>query len=353
MKILAINLGSTSTKLAVFEDTVPVSTVCLRHPKTELARYAGIMAQKDYRRSLMDEWLSANGHHPSQMDIIVSRCGPIRPMAGGTYLIDEAAIHDATDCRYGEHAANIGLLIADEWQRTFGIPAVFVDPPCTDELDTVARVSGYEGIARRSVFHALNAKRVIRLYCDKAGLDPLCSSFIVAHLGGGISVAAFENMRAIDVTNAIDGEGPFSPERSGSLPSAGLLKLVSRFEGNAKALHTALYRQGGLQSYFDTNDVAALIDRAQNEPAVRLVLDAMYYNIAKAIGAMATVLSGKAAQIILTGGMAHNADVTDSIKARVAFIAPVTIYPGEDELAALAQGAYRCITGLEQAGRLS
>lgn len=344
MKILAINLGSTSTKLAVFEDKTPIDMTTLRHPQDELAACGTIMGQKDYRKHQMDAWLAAQGHHPSGMDIIVSRCGPLMPMKSGVYPIDDDILMAAQYNLYGEHAANIGLIIAAAWGREFAIPAVFADPPVTDELADIARISGFAGMERRSVFHALNTRRIIRLYCDKVELDPFQHNFIIAHLGGGISVAAFHNFKAIDVSNAIDGEGPFSPERTGSLPYKSVLTLVNEYEGDTAALNRALYQHGGLQSYFGTNDVPALMERAKTEPEVRLIMDAMCYNIAKSIGSMATVLKGEVEQIILTGGLAYNKEICENITEQVRFIAPVTVSPGEDELAALAEGAYQYMT---------
>lgn len=348
MKILTINLGSTSTKLGIFEDDKPPVVHIMRHRREELLPYDGVMAQKGYRKRLMEEWLLTQGHPPSSFSLIVARGGLIRPVEGGIYRVEEDVIDDAASCRFGTHAANLGLIIAGEWQRAHSIPAIFVDAPVTDELSPLARISGYSGISRSCAFHALNAKRVIRLFCQEMGLDPYQNNFIVAHLGGGFSVGAYKGLRAVDVNNAVEGEGPFSPERAGSLSSLSVLRLCEQFGGDTKKTYDALYRHGGLQSYFGTNDVPELLKRYEHDPYVRLIIDAMCYNVSKAVGAMAATLGGCTEQILLTGGLCYSEVITASITASVHWIAPVRVYPGEDELAALHEGGLRYLMGTEQ-----
>lgn len=352
MKILVLNLGSTSTKLGVFEDTTEQFTHTLRHSKEELASFEGIPGQKGFRMVKLLEWLSQNGHPMDSFDAIAARGGLIRPIPGGSFYMNEAAEQDAASGRFGMHAANLGMLIARELSLEFGIPAIFTDAPATDELSDRARVSGFKGIERRSIFHALNAKRVARMYCEQAGIDPGESRLIVAHMGGGITVSALLGLAAVDVNNGVDGEGPFSPERAGSLPSRALLDLVKERGGNTDAVYESLYRQGGLQSYFGTNNVVELIERSKAEPEVKLVLDAMLYTIAKQIAGMAVALEGRAQQILLTGGIAYNKGLMEDLAKLVSFIAPCTVFPGEDELAALAEGAYRVLSGQEEGKRL-
>ena len=349
MKILTTNLGSTSTKLGVFEDDNAPLTATLRHSREDLAPLGGIMAQEEYRKRLMEEWLEGQGHPLSSFSLIAARGGLIRPVEGGIYRVDEQVAEDAANCRFGTHAANLGLLIAARWQEDHGIPAVFVDAPVTDELTPLARVSGFAGISRSCAFHALNAKRVIRLYCGDEGLDPYRHHFIVAHLGGGFSVGAFENMRAIDVNNAVEGEGPFSPERAGNLSSLNVLRLCERLGGDTKRTYEALYRNGGLQSYFGTNDVSSLLAKYEQDPQVSLILDSMCYNVSKAIGAMAAVLRGRVERVLLTGGVCYSERLTGIITRQVAWIAPVSVFPGEDELAALYEGGRRYLSGEEGA----
>ncbi len=352
MKILVVNLGSTSTKAGIFEDTEQLLAETFRHSKEDIARQTTITQQRDFRKGVIEGWLNDKGYQLRDFAVFAMRGGITRPMPGGVYHITDSIAEDARTGRFGEHASNIGLLIGFSWQQATGIPAVFVDAPCTDELADVARVSGYQGVERSSIFHALNAKRVIRLYCQTKGLDPHQASFVVAHMGGGISVSAYRNLRAIDVSNGVDGEGPFSPERVGALSHKSLFQLVHAHGGDTEALRKALYYRGGLMSYFGTNDVRALIQRAKDNQEVALVLDAMTYNIAKQIGALSTVLGGEVNQILLTGGLAFNESITDAIISRVRWIAGCTVYPGEDELAALAEGAWRFATGQEEAIRL-
>lgn len=349
MKILVVNLGSTSTKAGVFEDITPLVAETFRHRKEALAGLHSIFDQRDFRKRVIEAWLEKQGFVLEDFSVFALRGGLIRPIPGGIYRINAAVAQDAESGRYGEHASNIGLLIGRDWSQSTGMPAVFVDAPCTDELSDVARVSGFMGVERTSIFHALNAKRVIRHYCQSKGLDPYSHSFIVAHMGGGISVSAYQNLRAIDMSNGVDGEGPFSPERVGSLSHKSIFCLLKEFEGDIAALHKALYYRGGLVSYFGTNDVPTLIRRAETEPEVARVLDAMIYNIAKQIGALAVPLGGNVEQILLTGGMAHTPRVTTPLTEQVSWIAGCTIYPGEDELAALAEGAWRFMTGQEEA----
>lgn len=349
MKILVLNLGSTSTKLGVFEGLSQTHSHTIRHTRDELAQFPDILPQRDFRKQKMHEWLQSSGITPKDISVIAARGGVIRPVSGGSFHIDEEAARDAASGVWGMHPTNVGLLIAFEWSREYGIPAIFTDAPTTDELSDVARVSGLRGITRRSVFHALNAKRVARLYCEQSGLDPLTCRLIVAHMGGGVTVCALKGLRAIDLNSGADGEGPFAPERAGSLPSRQLLDLVKHYESDPDRLFDTLYRHGGLMSYYGTNDVPLLMERAAKEPEVKTVLDAMVYNIAKQIAAMAVTLEGKTQQILLTGGLAHSEALMEQLTSLVSWIAPCTVYPGEDELAALAYGAYRVMTGQEEA----
>lgn len=349
MRILAINLGSTSTKVGVFEDHHEVISHTFRHPKEEIKALSTVLEQKDYRKRVLEAWLMENNLSLSAFDVFSVRCGLIRPVEGGIYRINQAVVSDAASGRYEMHAANLGLIIGYEWAQEYHKPAIFVDAPVTDELQEVARVSGFAGVKRRTAFHALNAKRTVRLYCEQHQLDPKQGNYIVVHMGGGISVSAIQNLRVIDVNNAVDGEGPFSPERVGGLTNAAILSLLQEVQGDTKALRAMLYQQGGLQSYFGTNDVKALLERAQTEPEVRLVLSAMIYNVLKQIAAMAMALNGQVDQILITGGLAYNQVMVEEIAKKSAWIAPSSAYPGEDELRALAEGALRFLNGQEEA----
>lgn len=349
MKILVLNLGSTSTKAGLFEGSRHTCSHTIRHSKEELAPFDSVMDQKEFRKEQILKWLKGQGLSMADIDLIATRGGLIRPIRGGVYFADEAAAHDAASGDYGFHPANVGLLIAREWSLEYSLPAVFVDAPATEELSDIAKVSGYAPITRRSIFHALNAKRAARRWCAENGQDIKNSSLIVAHMGGGVTVCALDGLAAIDVNNGVDGEGPFSPERAGSLPLRQMMSLAETYEKGPKALFDDSYRKGGLYSYFGTNDVGALVKRAEDEPRVKLVLDAFCYNIAKQIAAMAVALMGRVDQIVLTGGVAYNQGLMEEIERQVCWIAPVSVYPGEDELAALAEGAHRYMQGLEEA----
>lgn len=349
MKILVMNLGSTSTKLAIYEDETLKVEKTLRHTAQELAPYPDILAQEGFRREKILTFLRDQGEALDQMDVIAARGGLIRPVSGGVFWVDETVAEDVQSGKYGKHGANTGLLIAQKWSREYGITAVFTDAPATDELSEVARVSGYKGIKRRSIFHALNIKRVARQYCKTANIKPEDSRLIAAHLGGGVSVAALLGLRAIDVNGATDGDGPFSPERSGSLPLKQALQTAFEKANSAEEAFNLFYGKGGLNSYFGTTDVPSLIERAKSDAQVKTVLDAMVYMTSKQIAAMAVPLEGRVDQILLTGGIAHNAGLMMQIEAQVSWIAPVTVIAGEDELAALAEGALRFMRGEEEA----
>ncbi|NLM85657.1 MAG: butyrate kinase [Clostridiales bacterium] len=352
MNIFTMNLGSTSTKVGLFAGKNEVVTHTFRHDKAQLSALGGVEQQKDYRKRLIEDWLTEQGKSPADFDVYSVRCGLIRPVKGGLYRISQAAVDDAMSGKYEMHAANLGLMIGLEWSQTYGIPAIFVDAPVTDELMPKARITGFAGTQRRSVLHALNAKRTLRMHCEKTGQDPFNSSFVVIHMGGGITVSAIRNLEIIDVNNGVDGEGPFSPERAGSLSNAIVLNLVKENQGDTKKVRDLLYQKGGLVSYFGTNEVRYLLPRAKEEPEVRLVLDAMVYNIVKQAAAMAMALEGKVDGILQTGGIAYNPDITEAIANQCAWIAPSFVYPGEEELQALAEGAVRYLTGGEQAKTL-
>ncbi|HSK69772.1 MAG TPA: butyrate kinase [Candidatus Limnocylindria bacterium] len=349
MKTLVLNLGSTSTKAGVFEDGKPLAVRTIRHDPHTFSAYATLMDQKDERKRSAEEWFLGEGYSFRDLDVIAARGGMVRPVPGGIYLVDDAAAGDAASGRYGDHASNLGLVIAREWSAEHGVPAIFADPPTTDEMTDVARVTGVRGAPRRSVFHALNCKRAVRGWCGASGADPLTGRFVVAHMGGGITVAAVDGLRVADVTNGIDGEGPFTPERSGALSVKAVLGLLEASGGDGASLYKRLYTRGGLMSWFGTTDVGALEKRAQDEPEVRLVLDAMVYNVAKHIGAMAAALDGRVDRVLLTGGIAHNAPMMERLIAKVSFIAGCSVLPGEDELGALADAARRYALGLEEA----
>ena len=349
-KILVINPGSTSTKIAVFDGGEEVFSKILRHDAAELQKLGTIADQKDYRRQIVSEALHENDYQLADFAAIACRGGLVRQMPGGTYRVSDDLVRDSQIGVSGQHASNLGALIGHELEMQSGVPAFIVDPPVVNELSEVAKYSGLPQIERVCVFHALNQKAVARRYAASVGKSYEELNLLVCHMGGGVSVGAHVKGRVLDTEDAVGGEGPFSPERAGSLPVNGVVDLC--FDGNAAKdeIKRMLTRKGGLLAYTGTNNMRELIRKAADgDAAVQEALDAFYYQVAKEIGAMSIAMKGQADQIILTGGIAHNATVTGAITALVDWIAPVTVYPGEDEMLALAQGVLRVLHGEEEA----
>jgi butyrate kinase len=347
--ILAINPGSTSTKIAVYQEEICIVDKNLSHSAEEIKKYEHIYDQKDMRSEVILKWLEENNIDLQDLVAVVGRGGLLRPMPGGTYDVTEKMIEDLKLGYQGQHASNLGGLIAHEIAQKVKLPAYIVDPVAVDEIEEVSRVSGLPQITRRSLVHALNVKAVTRRVCQRKDLDLNNSSFVVAHLGGGITVSPVKDGRLLDCNNANE-DGPFSPERTGGLPVGDLVKLA--FSGNytLAELKNKITRQGGLLAYLGTNDGRVIDKRIEEgDKKAELIFKAMAYQIAKEIGAMATTLCGKLDAIILTGGLAHNKRLTGWISEYVGFIAPVELVPGEDEMLALAQGALRVVQGKENA----
>lgn len=347
--ILVVNPGSTSTKIALYRGEQCIGMENLAHNVEEIQKYESIYDQKDMRTDVILNWLNAQGVQLDELEAVVGRGGLLRPMPGGTYEITEKMLQDLKVGYQGQHASNLGGIISHGIASKLGIPSFIVDPVAVDEIEDVARISGLPELPRRSLVHALNIKAVTRRVCNELSLNFEASSFVVAHIGGGISISPVKNGRILDCNDA-NGEGPFSPERTGGLPVGDLVKLAYGGKYTYDELRTAILRKGGLTAYLGTNDgrvVDKMIDEG-NEKA-KLVLEAMAYQISKEIGAMATVLCGRLDAIILTGGMAHNVRLTDMVKERVGFMARVEIVPGEDEMLALAQGALRVLNREEKA----
>lgn len=349
MLILVINPGSTSTKIAIFHGDRELFSETLRHPKDEIGKYAKIIDQYQFRKDIILNFLKSKGLSIGELSAVVGRGGLLKPIPGGTFLVNEAILDDLKNAKYGEHASNLGAILAYEIAKEANCPAYIVDPVVVDELDDVARVSGFNGINRKSIFHALNQKAVARRVARDLGKDYSSANLIIAHLGGGISVGAHRKGKVVDVNNALNGEGPFTPERCPSIPTLKVLDLLEK-GWNLDFLMKRIVGNGGLVAYFGTNsaiDVEKMID-AGNAFA-ELILKAMAYQVAKWIGKMASVLGRDIDAIVLTGGMAYSERITSWIKERVSFIAPVLIYPGEDEMTALALGALRVLSGEEEA----
>lgn len=347
--ILVINPGSTSTKIALFNDGRCISSTSLSHSTEELKEYERIYDQKNMRTSVILDWLKIQGLSAEDLKAVVGRGGLLRPMPGGTYSVTQAMLEDLKVGYQGEHASNLGGIIAYEIASKAKRPAFIVDPVAVDEFEEVARISGLPQLPRRSLVHALNIKAVTRRVCSKLDKSFEDSSFVVAHLGGGISIAPVKNGRIIDVNNANE-DGPFSPERAGGLPVGEVAKLAYSGKYSYKELKKKLVGEAGLTAYVGTND-GRVVDKFIEEGYVKaeLVFKAMSYQIAKEIAAYSTVLMGKVDAIILTGGLAYNKRLMNWIEERVKFIAPIEIVPGEGEMQALYEGALRVVSGEESA----
>ena len=348
-RLLIINPGSTSTKIAIFDNEKPVMETTISHTSEELAPYATVIDQLDFRKNIILETLNTNGINITKLSAVVGRGGLLRPMEGGTYPVNKKMIEDVTIAAMGQHASNLGAVIANEIASQLNIPSFIVDPVVVDEMEPIARISGMPEIERMSIFHALNQKAVARRASKDLGKSYEEVNFIVAHLGGGISVGAHKTGKVIDVNNALDGEGPFSPERTGGLPVSSVMKMCYSGEYTLAEMKKRVTGNGGIVAYLGTNDgkeVAKMISEGNKK--AELVFEAMAYQVAKEIGACAAVLEGKVDGILITGGLAHNKMLTKWIKERVEFIAPVMIYPGEDEMIALAEGGLRVLRGEEK-----
>lgn len=348
-KILAINPGSTSTKIAVYSNKRQEFEQVIRHSSEELGQFERIYDQYDYRRQLVEAALAAHHIRISDLAAVVGRGGPLKPMASGTYGVNEAMARDLKVGVQTEHASNLGGLLARGLAGQAGIPAFIVDPVSVDELEPIARITGLPEISRRSLFHALNLKAVAHRVAGDVGKDYHSLTLVLVHLGGGISVGIQQHGRMIDVTNPNDA-GPFSPERAGALPSHALVNMCFAGEYALADIKKKLVGQAGLVAHLGTNDGRKIEERiAGGDAQAALIYEAMAYQIAKEIGAMATVVKGRLDAIVLTGGLAHSRLLTNMISERVAFISQVLVYPGEDECAALAAGALRILCGEEEA----
>ncbi|MDR2182778.1 MAG: butyrate kinase [Clostridiales bacterium] len=350
MKILIVNPGSTSTKIGLFEDEVPIFEKVLRHTMDELAGYEKIGEQYDFRMKIIMDALKEAGVAADQLAAVCGMGGLTKPIPSGTYYVNDAMKADLASGNFGDHASNLGGLIARAIGDAVGIPSFIVDPVVVDEFIPISRISGHPALTRRSIFHALNQKATARKFCKEIGRAYDEVNLVVVHMGGGISVTAHQKGRAIDSNNALDGDGPFTPERSGTLPVGDLAALCysgKYTHGDVKAM---IKGKGGMVGYFGTNNLIELEERAKTDPDVKLIVDALAMQVGKEIACQAVALCGDVDAIILTGGIAYSDYITGEIARRVEFIAPVKRYPGEDELAALNAGALR-VMRCEEEGR--
>lgn len=336
-KILIINPGSTSTKIAVFEDEMPIIDKTIRHDNSTLEKFILIIDQYEFRKNSIIEFLKEEKFDINSLDIIMARGGLIKPIPSGVYEVNDTMIYDLKNSKK-HHASNLAALIGKEIANSIKKKCYIADPVVVDELEDIARISGHSEFPKVSIFHALNQKAMARKYSKEIGKNYEDLNLIVAHLGGGISVGIHKKGRVIDVNNALDGDGPFSPERSGNLPVGAIIRACFDGTHSEKEMMEKLVGKGGWISYLGTNDGLEAEKRALSgdEKAI-LVLDATAYQIAKEIGAMATVVEGKVDAVIITGGVARSKYIMNKLLPRISFISKVIVYPSEDELLALAQ----------------
>ncbi len=347
-KLLVINPGSTSTKLGVYDNETPVLVKTLRHTSEEIGQYKTIYDQFQFRKNVILEVLKECKFDISTLNGIIGRGGLLKPISGGTYMVNERMLEDLKSGVQGQHASNLGGIIANEIAKELNLSAYIVDPVVVDELQDVARISGMPEIEKKSIFHALNQKAVAKKYANEIGKKYEELNVIVAHMGGGISVGAHLKGKIVQVNNALDGDGPLSPERSGNVPIGDLIKLCYSGKYTLEEVMNKINSKGGYMAHLGTNDDRVVEQAAiDGDEKAKVVRDAMLYQVSMEIGKCATVLSGNVDAVILTGGIAYSNSAVEYIKEKVAFIAKIIVYPGEDELLALVQGALSVLKGEE------
>ncbi len=352
IRILVINPGSTSTKIAVYDDEKPVLLRNIVHSAEELATFDDVIDQQDFRRQLVLSELQADDI-AMKFDAVIGRGGLVKPLEGGVYEINDLMIQDTlSGIALHNHACNLGCLIAHEIASLIeGCRSFIADPGVVDELCDYARISGSPLMNRICIWHALNQRAIARRYAAEVGREYEDLNLIICHMGGGISVAAHDHGRAVDANNALDGEGPFSPERAGSLPAADLIRLCFSGKYNEKQLLKRIAGKAGLNAHLGTNNVKEIIQRIEDygDSHAELILDAMLYHVAKNIAAEAAVLCGHIDAVLLTGGLARSEYIVSRLRRRIGFLAPVHCYPGEDEMEALALNALDVMRGRRKA----
>ena len=343
--ILVINPGSTSTKLALFEGDAVRNEVNIQHSLEEVDRSKPINSQIEMRTEAVEKFLSEADIRISDLDCIMARGGLLKPLEGGVYRIDRQMCDDLFSGNYGEHASNLGGLIADRLSEKSGVEAFIADPVVVDELNPLARYSGHPDIKRRTAFHALNQKAVADLLEKKTGLKKEESVFIIAHMGGGISIGIHEYGRVTDVNNALDGEGPFTPERTGELPVLAAVKYFQDRNMDYNDIKNFITRSGGLLAYLGTTDFAEIAEKAKTDPSWNEVIEALGYQVSKTISSFSAVTCGKVDAIALTGGLSYSKTLTGIIRKRVSFLAPVYLFPESEEMKALAMNGISVLNG--------
>ncbi|AIX08064.1 putative butyrate kinase [Bacillus subtilis] len=348
-RILTINPGSTSTKIGVFHNERSIFEKTLRHNIEELQRFDRIIDQYEFRKNHILETLHEQGINISKFDAVCARGGLLRPIEGGTYVVNDDMIEDLKSGYAGQHASNLGGIIAREIADGLNIPSYIVDPVVVDEMSVLAKVSGMPEIERKSIFHALNQKAVARKAAASLGKRYENMKMIITHMGGGITIGVHDRGRVVDVNNGLHGEGPFSPERAGTVPAGDLVDLCFSGEYTKEEIMKKLVGTGGLLGYLGTNDAVKVEQMIQGgDEKARFIYDAMAYQVAKEIGAASAALKGEVEAIVLTGGLAYGKSFVSAIRSYIDWISDVLVYPGENELQSLAQGALRVLQGEEQ-----
>ncbi|MCK4421065.1 butyrate kinase [candidate division WOR-3 bacterium] len=349
-EILVVNPGSTSTKVGWFENEERIFVENISHSKKEIQVFKKIIDQLSFRRNAILDLMKEKNRNIQTLDAVVGRGGLLRPIESGTYLVNEKMLEDLRRGHQGEHASNLGGILANEIAKEVSIPAYIVDPVVVDEMEPVARITGRPEIMRRSIFHALNHKATARNVAEKIGRKYEDLNLIVAHLGGGISIGAHKKGRVVDVNNALNGDGPFGPERAGGLPVWDTVNYFLSNDFSPQEIKKKLAGDAGVSAHLGTNDMMEVVERIEEgDKKAEDVFNALIYQVSKEIGKLAPVFFGKVDGIVLTGGLAREEKFTEEIEKRVGFIAPLYICPGEDEMKALALGAIRALNGEEEA----
>ena len=336
MKTLVINPGSTSTKVAIFDGEKQVCKETIHHPETELKQFDELIEQLPYRKAMIEKFLEHCIIKLPEIDGFIGRGGLMKAVKSGIYEVNSQMVTDMATCKYGEHASNLGGIIAKEFADSQGKKAYIADPVVVDEMSSVAKISGLNGIQRRPLWHALNQKAVARKFCETTKKSYEESVLIVAHLGGGISVGLHKRGRVTDVNNALDGDGPFTPERTGGLPVGSVYELAYSGQYSIEQFRKLNHGFGGLVSYLGTNDAVKVSEMiAEGHVMAKRVMKAMVYQIAKEIGALYAVTRGNLDAIIITGGLAYNDDVIQPLLEYLDHMGNIFVYPGEGEMEAL------------------
>lgn len=348
-RVLIINPASTSTKIGVFDNEVSLFEKTIQHDGEQLNKFTNMADQYQLRKNAILETLDMDGINVSKINAVCARGGLLRPIKGGTYIVNEAMLQDLRSGYAGQHASNLGGIIAFEISSGLNIPAYIVDPVVVDELEPIARISGFPLIERKSIFHALNQKAVARRVAKELGKTYEEVNLIITHMGGGTTVGVHKNGRVIDVNNGLHGDGPFSPERPGTVPAGDLIDLCYSGKYSRDEIMKLFVDQGGLMGYLGTKDALKVEEMVKNgDEKAKLIYDAMAYQVAKEIGSASAVLAGRVDAIVLTGTLAYGSRLVRSIIDQINWIADVIVYPGEDELLALAEGALRVLRNEEK-----